>query len=130
MRRGDMAVLAVLLAAGSAFFIYWNTHRQESGKAVAGSTYATIKLDGKLYRTVALTKETQDIEIQTKRGYDLLRISDYGIEVIKSDCPEKICMTYGHIHNPGQMIICLPNRMVVEVVGNAGADNGTDAMVT
>nr|WP_278428711.1 MULTISPECIES: NusG domain II-containing protein [Caldanaerobacter] len=34
-----------------------------------------------------------------------------------SECPDKICMKEGFIDKPGQSIICLPFRIVVEIQG-------------
>ncbi|WP_277469256.1 MULTISPECIES: NusG domain II-containing protein [unclassified Paenibacillus] len=52
-------------------------------------TYASIRIDNKLYKEIELTDEPQVIKVQTKRGYDILKVHDRGIEVevIESDCP-------------------------------------------
>lgn len=85
-------------------------------------TYASIRIDNKLYKEVELTDEPQIIKIQTKRGYDILKVHDRGIEVIESDCPQKICFSFGLISRPRQSIICLPLRMIVEVKPNSTDD--------
>lgn len=49
-----------------------------------------------------------NMEIEIKQGC---------IRVIKSDCSQKICMHTGWIENPGQIIVCLPNKLFIEIVG-------------
>lgn len=120
MKRGDFVLLAILAIITVSFIAPSALNSKESQK-YEGKTYAKIEVDGDLYKQVRLTGTQQDIEIITERGYDLLRISDNGIHVVESDCPEKICMSYGHIDQVGEMIICLPNRMVIEIIGETNA---------
>ena len=40
-----------------------------------------------------------------------------------ADCPDKVCVKTGKIKNPGQTIVCLPHRTVIEITGdNADID--------
>ena len=41
-----------------------------------------------------------------------------------SECPDKICEHMGKIHMNGQLIVCLPNGVIVTVEG--GEDSGVD----
>lgn len=50
-------------------------------------------------------------------GECLLSIADGAADVISADCPDKICVHHSPISQPGECIICLPNRVIVEVVG-------------
>lgn len=118
MKRGDKWLILVLVVTSVSLYLTYSLKMMHAAKH-EGKTFAQIELNGELYKKVELTAEPQEIKIVTDRGYDLLRISNYGIEVVESDCPEKICMTYGFIDKVGEMIICLPNRMVVEIVGDS-----------
>jgi hypothetical protein len=42
------------------------------------------------------------------------------IRVSESDCKNHVCMEEGWIMNPGQSIVCLPNRVVVEIPAGSG----------
>jgi hypothetical protein len=129
MRRGDFilfGVLAIVIITLTSSFIM----NSIEARKYTGKTYAKIELDGKLYKKVELTETSQDLMIVTERGYDLLRISDRGIHVVESDCPEKICMSYGHIRRVREMIVCLPLRMVIEVVGESYDVPELDALVS
>ncbi|WP_152394255.1 NusG domain II-containing protein [Paenibacillus guangzhouensis] len=87
-KKGDVIFISILLIVAA--IIYGICTLQLFPEEISqGETYAQIQLDGKVHKTVKLTEETQWIEIHTNRGYDLLRVRDYGIEVVESDCPEK-----------------------------------------
>lgn len=120
MKRGDKWLILVLVVTSVSLYLAYSLKMMHAAK-YEGKTFARIELNGELYKKVELTAVTQEIKIVTNRGYDLLRISNYGIEVVESDCPDKICMSYGFIDKVGEMIICLPNRMVVEIVGDSGS---------
>lgn len=56
-------------------------------------------------------------------GKIVLKIEGGEAFVIKSDCPDKSCISLGKISRGGESIICLPNRFSVTVIGeNDGVD--------
>lgn len=46
-----------------------------------------------------------------------LAIENGRIRVLESDCPRHICIHSGWISNPGQTIVCVPNKTIIEVKG-------------
>lgn len=127
MKKGDMLIAGVLIAVIAGFSIPRFFDHSQTGSAA----FAEISVNGEHYRTVSLSEANQDIEIRTKRGYNLLRLSDHGIEMIEADCPDKLCLGFGHTHDQGDTIICLPNRILVEITGDTGrGGGGLDAVVS
>ncbi|WII34994.1 NusG domain II-containing protein [Paenibacillus thiaminolyticus] len=117
LKTGDYILISTLLLV--AVMIYGVYALQPFHEEMpAGEAHAQIQVDGEIYQTVKLTKETQWIEIRTDRGYDVLRVRDYGIEVVESDCPQKICFTFGHITKKNEAIICLPLRMYITIISD------------
>ena len=39
------------------------------------------------------------------------------VRVLRSDCPEQICVRTGSISRPGQWIACVPHRVFIEIKG-------------
>lgn len=80
-------------------------------------TYAEITIDGKPYKKIPLSEHTGDekIDIRTASGYNTLEIRDQSIKVIDADCRDKICEKSGFISDPGQLIVCLPHKLMVEI---------------
>ena len=44
----------------------------------------------------------------------------------EADCPDQICYSPEFVSKPGETIVCLPHRVVVEVKGEAPDKDGTD----
>lgn len=88
------------------------------------STYAEITIAGELYRNVPLSvhKGTEIIELESKYGKHVIEIKDNNIGVIDSDCPDKICMNPSYINKPGESLVCLPNRVMIEIKGDIEDD--------
>ena len=40
--------------------------------------------------------------------------------MIKADCPDKICVNHAAISKKGETIVCLPHKVVIEVVDQDG----------
>lgn len=58
----------------------------------------------------------QRIEIPGKVGKCILIISDGKADMESADCPNQICVHHGAISHTGETIVCLPNRVVIEIV--------------
>lgn len=80
-------------------------------------TYAEITLNGKLLKKILLSEHRGDekIDIKTSYGYNTLEIKDQYIKVIDADCRDKICEKSGFISEPGQIIVCLPHKLMIEI---------------
>lgn len=128
-KKGDIILIAVILLIALIFMgVRWLQDRTQIKNS--GNYSATIKIDNEIYKTVELTTETQYVEIRNDRGYDILKIHDNGIEVVESDCPQKICFTFGLISKPRETIICIPMRMVIEINGTSvDTDDEIDVIV-
>lgn len=54
-------------------------------------------------------------------GKNTLIIKDGEAYVTDNSCPDHLCEYMGKISKEGQSVICLPNRVVVEIKGSASA---------
>lgn len=87
----------------------------------------TVKTAGDLYGVYPLN-ENQEIEIVTEYGTNLLRIKDGTAMIAESDCKNQICVNTGAINTQGQMIVCLPHRLSVEITTQEETDSTYDAV--
>lgn len=71
-----------------------------------------------IYKNNNLIKE---INLAQKKTINIdkmeLEVKEGSIRVLKSDCPRKFCKHTGWIKNPAQTIICVPNKILIEIVG-------------
>lgn len=130
LKRGDWIIIILVIVAGLSFMIprYWPSD-QSSEKSHNNKTYARITVDGTEFKTVELTEEEQVIEVKSDYGLNKVKIHDHGVEMTDADCPDKVCLTFGFVTKPGQNIVCLPHRVLIEVIGDGGAqgDDEIDA---
>ncbi len=99
------------------------------GKATSNydTTYAEIYVDGNLYKKYSLDKNLNEVvTIETKHGKNIIEIEGYNVRMIESSCINKLCIKQGTIHKQGQLIVCLPNKVVVQIIGkNSSSDLDT-----
>ena len=90
--------------------------------APQGDETIVIEQNGRVYasyqKSTLHTEET--IEIQTEYGYHQIALSSQGARVVKTDCKDKQCV--GEISTAGDMLICLPHRLVIKICGNGEVD--------
>lgn len=111
MKKNDilLAVIVLIIAVFGLLF-YRNL-----GKQTAGTI--TVTVDGNVYGTYSLEQD-QEISIgKTNR----LVIKDGKADMIEADCPDQICVDHKAISKNKESIVCLPNKVIVEVVGGEQA---------
>ncbi len=76
-----------------------------------------VTLDGKIYGTYSLSKD-QTIEVKDGDFYNRIRIEDGKAYMEEANCPDGYCEEQGKISGHTQTIVCLPHKLVVEVLEN------------
>lgn len=82
---------------------------------------ASIRIEGKNIGRYKL-KEDRLLKLRGPLGSTVIEIKNGKIRVIKAPCRDKICMKQGWISRSGDTLICLPNRMMVFISGEASYD--------
>ena len=63
-----------------------------------------------------------DAEYTLGGGTNTLVIEGGAAYMKSADCPDKTCVNVGRVSFRGEKIVCLPNEIVVTVVGGDGVD--------
>lgn len=103
-----IAILCAVISIGALFLYFFRTD---------GNT-VNIIVDGEIYGVYSLD-ENMTVEILTgesKTNKNILVISDGKAYVSEADCPDGICSEHRPISHNGESIICLPHKVVIEVV--------------
>lgn len=81
--------------------------------------YAEIKVKGKLYKKVDLSDINHEeiIKISTDLGENTVIIKNGGAYIIEANCPDKLCVKSGFIDEVGEVVVCLPHELVIEIKG-------------
>lgn len=81
----------------------------------------TISVDGEVYEEMDLSQD-REILVKTERGINKISVFDGKISIIDADCPDKLCIRHGELHNKFDAIVCLPNRVVIEYKNKKSLD--------
>lgn len=115
LRKADLILIGGMLAAGLILALVLIFTRSE------GAT-VRVKVDGEIVRSFPLIEDIVYTIQGVNGGTNELVISGGSAEVHEASCPDGLCVNMGKIHYNGESIICLPNKVVVEIIGGeAGA---------
>ena len=114
INKYDIGLIAVIIIINTFIILY-------GGRNVVkqNSKIAYIYSDNKLYGEYVLTDTVkEEIKIESDTGYNILHIEDGQIWIHDASCPDKICISQGKISYDGEIIVCLPNKMLIKIVDN------------
>lgn len=83
--------------------------------------YISIQVDGKEVHRMPLDEsaEGKTYAIKTDYGENIIKVENRTVFVEHADCPDKFCMHQGKINKLGQSLICLPHRVMIELVSDS-----------
>ena len=87
---------------------------------------AEIWVDGELKYVYPLQEEEKNIFVETNFGGCNVQFKDNMVRVTTSNSPLKIAVKQGFIKSPGEVIIGIPDRLVIKVVGDSENDSDID----
>ena len=126
MKKGDkiaaILIFLLILISGIATLVY-KQHVKST------HNFAVITLDSKVIQTIDLNavKTQKEWKIYNKAGnYNLIEILPGKIRIKDADCPDKICVKEGWISQGGQLIVCLPHKLIISIEGK---NNTVDSVV-
>lgn len=114
INKYDIMLIAAIIIINIFLILYGGRN------AVKGnSKIAYIYSDNKLVREYVLTDDVKDeIKIESETGFNVLHIENGQIWIHDASCPDKICISQGKISKDGEIIVCLPNKMLIKIVDN------------
>lgn len=83
-----------------------------------GDYYVLISVNGEDYEKMKLNKENDEV-IRIENGNYVNEICVNGREVYmkETNCPDRVCSRQGKISKVGESIVCLPNKLFIEIKG-------------
>ena len=114
----DKVLIAILLAltlVGVGFVF----STEERGEA------ALVEVEGRRAGRFSL-HTPRTVEVRGSLGITAVQIDDGYARVVRSPCPHQICVKAGRIKRSGQIVACIPNRVVLRIEGRS--DGQVDAV--
>lgn len=105
----DVVLVALILLFSIGVIVHTKLGLQGQSSKVAE---ASVYHEGNLLKDVKLDK---DQEFHLLNGKMLIQIKEGRIRVRESDCPRQICVNTGWIQYPGESVVCVPYKVLIEV---------------
>lgn len=117
MKKLDVLIIVICLAAAGLLYA--------SGIFAPGAAGGEAVITQNGEELARLPLDT-DAEFITPDGGNRVVVEAGAVSVVEADCPDQVCVNQGRISRDGETIVCLPHRLVVEVVG--GEQTQVDAV--
>ena len=62
-------------------------------------------------------KDEKKVAVKGPLGETYVEIKEGTARIVDSPCPQKICVRMGKIHRVGDIVVCVPNQVLVRVEG-------------
>ncbi len=114
LTRADKILLLVfILLAASSYSIL--RRFQTPGEMVV------VEAGNKIVAFFSLAEEGQYI-VAGKLDNVTLQIKDKAVRIFDVSCPRKVCQQMGWIKNKGEVIVCLPNQLILRIGEQGSGD--------
>jgi len=111
MRKTELIILGVILLLALGAWLFLGRSSDNADLVVE------ITVDGELYQRIPLTNDTAlELTVTTDQGYNHVVIADGEVDVDSADCQNQVCVNTKNAHAPHDTIVCLPHRMIIEIV--------------
>jgi hypothetical protein len=78
---------------------------------------AIIRSGGKIFREVPLSRD-QQIEVPGPLGVSIIAIQNRRARIASDPSPRQYCVRQGWLQQSGEIALCLPNQVSVELAGS------------
>lgn len=109
-------VLVMAVVAVSVFLII----QSAAGAGDGADLEVSISVNGKVVQVLPLVGENRQLTVEGYRGTSYIEIGGGRVRMEDSACPDKLCVRTGWISRAGDSIVCLPNRVVIEIRSSEG----------
>ena len=117
IKKRDIVLILALLAA--VFFLFAVQADPDS----ADGMRVRIVQNGKVIGEYPLTKE-RSVSVSGDSGTNLIVIDVGSVHMEEADCPDRYCIGQGPISRRPDTIVCLPHRLIVELVQGGSSVSG------
>lgn len=110
MQKKDLLLIIGILLLASFGFLITRKISEKPAKQVE------ISVDGTVIEHLDLNKDQEYTIPGYHQGTNHLIIKDGQAYMDDASCPDKVCIHQGRVQDPGQLIVCLPNLVIVKVI--------------
>ncbi len=106
MKKGDIFIIASVAAAFVLSLVLTVLFLSQSSRVMI----VVIKQDNQIVYNKSI-----DINATVKLKNNTVTVEDKSVYMSEADCNNKACINEGKISKKGESIVCLPNKVIVEI---------------
>lgn len=122
----DIILIAVLLVVGLSALLIYELSKEPVD---VNSAYVVVSQYPENVEIERIPLSENGVHV-INGGKNIIRIEDGRVWMIESNCPDKNskdgCVTQGDISKKKEAIICLPNKIIIELVGDSVEEGDVD----
>ncbi len=120
-RRNDIILAVVVISIAAIGLLLLNIFKTEGA-------FAVVKIDGIETERYPLSVNTEVVIETGDEGRNTLVIENNKAFMKDANCPDKICEGHSKISYKGETIVCLPHKVVIEIIAE-DSENELDVVV-
>lgn len=126
MKKFDIVIIGILLVVSFVPYLMFANRNKDTDK---NELHAIVTVNGEVLADIdLLAHEDEEFMIETSEGNNKVVVHDGGISIVEADCSDGVCVHQGIASRTGDMIVCLPHRVIIEVVGTDNEDKEQDVI--
>ena len=115
----DYLIIIGVIMASFLPYLLFDTNKNENNRE-SKDVIAVVKIDGEVVDKFNLSQVSESLEktySPQKGKYNIIEVAPGKIRVKEDNSPDQIAVRTGWISRPGEMSICLPHKLIVEILG-------------
>jgi len=116
IRRWDIIIVLILILVSLLPIVVFSYYQKEM--ANENSTFiAVISVNNEVVDRITLTghEGIQTFDITSGEEINTIEIVDEEIRIKGATCSDQVCVRTGFISKPGETIVCLPHKLLIEI---------------
>lgn len=114
-KKNDLILMGAVLLIGLSVMLLINMTKKQGSKV-------ELMVNEKVVKTFNLN-ENSTFTYQGENGIiNTFQIKNGYVNMLDANCPDKLCVKHKKIHYNHETIVCLPHKLLIEVVGSTQND--------
>jgi len=117
VKRWDFIITILLILLSFLPFAVFS-YKQSAIASENADYVAVIRVDNEIVKRITLTgnKGTEVFDITSSDSdVNTIEVKDEKIRIRAATCLDQICVLTGYISKPGETVVCLPHKLVIEI---------------
>lgn len=93
------------------------------------AAYVEVRQNGNVIMTLPLDRDTEQTVKGNNGSTNTFEVKDHSVAMTTADCGDRTCINTGRISQTGESIVCLPHRLVLQIIPERSTDDALDALV-